>query len=373
VTRVLQRKIIHVDMDAFYASVEQRDHPELRGRPLAVGGSDRRGVVAAASYEARAYGVRSAMPSVTARRRCPDLVFVAPRFERYREVSRAVHAIFRRYSDTIEPLSLDEAYLDVSEDRQGIGSAVEIARRIRADIRTETGLTASAGVSYNKFLAKVASDQNKPDGLFVVLPGDGAEFVAGLPARRFHGVGPKTAARMAGLGIHSGADIRDCSLAFLQRHFGRQALYLYRASRGRDERPVRASRQRKSLGAERTWSEDLRDAKAIHAALMRIVDTVWTRSHEKGVTARTVTLKVRYEDFSQLSRALTPAAVIDSRDALASAAETLLARLSPTPLGIRLLGLTLSGLDGGAPGDEDGPEPVATGTAEPPSQYQLHF
>src|SRR3569833_1352100 len=202
------RKIIHVDMDAFFASVEQRDNPELRGKPIAVGGGSARGGVAAASYEARKFGVRSAMPSVTARRRCPDLIFVRPRFDAYREVSHQIRAIFHDYTPHVEPLSLDEAYLDVSEDLKGIGIATRIAEEIRARIRAETGLTASAGVSYNKFLAKLASDQNKPDGICVIPPSRGEAFVASLPVKRFHGVGPVTAAKMARLGIDTGADLR---------------------------------------------------------------------------------------------------------------------------------------------------------------------
>ena len=214
------RKIIHVDMDAFFASVEQRDDPALRGKPVAVGGSTARGVVAAASYEARKFGVKSAMPSVTAKRRCPDLIFVKPRFDAYREVSRQIRAIFRDYTELVEPLSLDEAYLDVSEDLKGIGIATRIAEEIRARIRAETGLTASAGVSYNKFLAKLASDQNKPDGLCVITPARGEAFVAGLPVRRFHGVGPRTAEKMARLGIETGADLRAQCLAVLQHNYG---------------------------------------------------------------------------------------------------------------------------------------------------------
>ena len=338
------RKILHIDMDAFFASVEQRDNPELRGKPVAVGGSALRGVVAAASYEARVFGVRSAMPSVTAKRRCPDLVFVRPRFDRYREVSRQVHAVFARYSSTIEPLSLDEAYLDVTEDRQGIGSAIRIAQRIRADILAETGLTASAGVSYNKFLAKVASDQNKPDGLFVVLPDDGAAFVATLPAQRFHGVGPKTAARMAAMGIHTGVDIRNCSLAFLQKHFGKQALYLYRASRGQDGRPVRPDRQRKSIGAERTWDTDLIGDEALRSALAQIVDIVWRRIERQNAQGGTLTLKVKFADFRQITRACSPTLPITTREALAQCAEILLLRLLPLDRGVRLLGLALSAL-----------------------------
>ncbi|MEG3597186.1 MAG: DNA polymerase IV, partial [Pseudomonadota bacterium] len=219
------RKIIHVDMDAFFASVEQRDNPELRGKPVAVGGSSGRGVVAAASYEARKFGVRSAMPSVTARRLCPDLVFCKSRFDVYREVSQQIRAIFRHHTDLVEPLSLDEAYLDVTEDKLGIGSATRIAELIRQEIRAKTRLTASAGVSYNKFLAKIASDQNKPDGLCVIRPGDGASFVADLPIRRFHGVGPKGAEKMARLGIETGGDLATRDIEWLRAHFGSFADY----------------------------------------------------------------------------------------------------------------------------------------------------
>jgi len=375
----LPRKILHIDMDAFYASVEQRDNPELRGRPVAVGGSALRGVVAAASYEARVFGVRSAMPSVTAKRRCPDLVFVKPRFDRYREVSRQVHAVFARHSELIEPLSLDEAYLDVSRDRQGIGSAIRVAQCIRAEILAETGLTASAGVSYNKFLAKVASDQNKPDGLFVVLPDDGAAFVANLPAQRFHGVGPKTAARMAALGIHTGADIRDCSLAFLQQHFGKQALYLYRASRGQDGRPVRPDRQRKSIGAERTWDADLSGEYALRSALTQIVEIVWPRIERQGAQGGTLTLKVKFADFQQITRACSPTVPIATRAALAQCADVLLSRLLPLDRGVRLLGLALSALEPAglrtvqAADDGTGGDTAFADLAEPPAQYHLQF
>src|SRR6187551_2549917 len=240
-----QRKIIHVDMDAFYASVEQRDNPELRGKPLAVGGQIR-GVVAAASYEARKFGIRSAMPSATAKRRCPDLIFVKPRFDAYRAVSLQIRAIFADYTPLIEPLSLDEAYLDVTEDLKGIGIATRIAEAIRAQIRAETGLTASAGVSYNKFLAKLASDQNKPDGLFVITPAQGPAFVEALPVGRFHGAGPATEARMHRLGIRTGADLKAQSLSVLQRHFGKAGPTYHAIARGIDERPVRPGRIRKS-------------------------------------------------------------------------------------------------------------------------------
>src|SRR4051795_8289292 len=235
------RKIIHVDMDAFYASVEQRDEPRLKGKPVAVGGGHR-GVVAAASYEARKFGVRSAMPSVTARRKCPELIFVKPRFDVYRAVSGQIRAIFAQYTPLIEPLSLDEAYLDVTENLPGIASATRIAEEIRARIRTETGLTASAGVSYNKFLAKLASDQNKPDGLFVITPAQGPAFVEALPVGRFHGIGPATEARMHRLGIRTGADLKAQPLPVLEQHFGKVGPHFHAIARGIDHRPVRPDR-----------------------------------------------------------------------------------------------------------------------------------
>ncbi len=249
-----RRKIIHIDMDAFYASVEQRDNPELRGKPVAVGGSRERGVVAAASYEAREFGVRSAMPSVTARRKCPALIFVKPRFDVYRSVSHQIRAIFADYTPLIEPLSLDEAYLDVTENLKAMASATEIAERIRARIRSETGLTASAGVSYNKFLAKMASDERKPDGLFVITPRMGPTFVESLPIGKFHGIGPVTRDKMERLGIRYGADLRAQTLLFLQQQFGKAGPYYYALARGIDERPVCADRVRKSVGAETTFS-----------------------------------------------------------------------------------------------------------------------
>ncbi len=361
------RKIVHIDMDAFFASVEQRDNPALRGRPIAVGGSAERGVVAAASYEARQFGVRSAMPSVTAKRRCPQLTFVKPRFDVYKTVSRQIRAIFDRYSSLVEPLSLDEAYLDVTEDRQGIGSAIRVARCIRRDILTETGLTASAGISYNKFLAKVASDQNKPDGQFVVLPAEGAAFVAALPTRRFYGVGPRTAERMADLGIHTGADLRAQSLSFLQQHFGKSALYLYRASRGEDDRPVRPDRVRKSVGGERTYARDMTSSTELYAALEDIIDLVWQRIAQQGAQGRTLTLKMKYADFRQVTRAQSLSAPIVGREQFGELARAILAGLLPVPLGVRLLGLSLSGFETPtAPATQDIAEPA-------PAQYPLQF
>jgi DNA polymerase-4 len=347
-----QRKVIHVDMDAFYASVEQRDDPTLRGKPVAVGGSRARGVVAAASYEARAFGVRSAMPSVTAIRRCPDLVFVRPRFDVYSGVSRQIRAIFADYTDLIEPLSLDEAYLDVSVDLHGLGSAKAIAEEIRARIRADTGLTASAGVSYNKFIAKLASDQNKPDGICVIPPHKGAAFVASLPVKRFHGVGPVTAKKMESLGILSGADLRDRPLAFLQAHFGSYADYLYRAARGEDHRPVRSHRQSKSVGAERTFETNLSDRTELHGALARVAEAAWVRIDRSGTRGRTVTLKLRHADFRTITRARSfGVAIADEAAFLAVGGELLDAQL-PVPDGVRLLGLTLSGIVGETPEDE---------------------
>lgn len=342
------RKIIHVDMDAFYASVEQRDDPALKGRPVAVGGSASRGVVAAASYEARTFGVRSAMPSARAKRLCPDLVFVHPRFDAYRAVSRQIHAIFADYTALIEPLSLDEAYLDVTADLRGIGSATRIAELIRQRIRKDLHLTASAGVSYNKFLAKIASDQNKPDGLCLIRPGEGAAFVATLPVRRFHGVGPRGAEKMARLGIATGADLAAKDIAFLKTHFGSFADYLYRAARGIDLRPVQPDRPRKSVGAERTFAHDISTGPALRETLDDIVDIVWDRIERAQARGRTVTLKLRYADFSLVTRARSITQPVADKVEFARIGHGLLEDMLPLPQAIRLLGLTLSSLDGEA-------------------------
>lgn len=340
------RKIIHVDMDAFFASVEQRDNPALRGKPVAVGGSSRRGVVAAASYEARKFGVRSAMPSVTAKRQCPSLIFVPPRFDAYREVSQHIRSIFRDYADEVEPLSLDEAYLDVSADKAGLGSATATARLIRQRIFDETRLTASAGVSYNKFIAKLASDQNKPDGMTVIPPGKGAAFVATLSIRRFHGIGPVTAAKMEGLGIFSGADLAAQDQGWLVEHFGNSADWLFNLARGIDHRRVKSNRPLKSLGGERTFFNDLMSDSEIREALAHVCTVVWDRAAKKGARGRTVTLKLRYADFKTITRAKSlPVAVADGA-ALLAAGEAILAPLLPTEQGIRLLGVTLSKFEG---------------------------
>jgi len=341
------RKIIHVDMDAFYASVEQRDNPELRGRPLAVGGGVR-GVVAAASYEARKYGVRSAMPAVTAKRRCPELIFVKPRFDAYRAVSEQIRAIFRDYTPHVEPLSLDEAYLDVTEDLKGIGIATTIAEEIRARIRAETGLTASAGVSYNKFLAKLASDQNKPDGLCVVTPARGPAFVEGLPVKRFHGVGPKTAEKMARLGIETGADLKARSLEWLAAHFGSSARYYYDLARAVCHRQVKADRPYKSVSAEDTFLEDLSDPEALLAELERIGRHVWTkRVVGKGLSGRTVNLKVKYGDFQIVTRARSLDRPVGGEAEFLAIGAELLRGLLPPVKSVRLLGLGLSSLGEG--------------------------
>ena len=337
------RKIIHVDMDAFYASVEQRDDPALRGKPVAVGGQHR-GVVTAASYEARKYGVRSAMPSVTARRRCPELLFVKPRFDVYRSVSQQIRGIFGDYTDLVEPLSLDEAYLDVTEDRHGLGSARAIAEDIRRRIRAETGLTASAGVSYCKFIAKLASDHRKPDGLTVVTPDRGPEFVASLPVARFHGIGPVTARKMEGLGILTGADLRDWSLAALQARFGSAADWYWRICRGIDEREVKPDRPYKSVSAERTFDEDLSEPQRLAAELGRIAGYAWARVERADVAGRTVTLKVKFADFTIITRSKSFPLNVAGPEAFAAAGQALLAALHPLPKGVRLLGLGLHNL-----------------------------
>jgi DNA polymerase IV len=346
------RKIIHVDMDAFYASIEQRDNPDLRGKPVAVGGSRERGVVAAASYEARSFGVRSAMPSVTARRKCPDLIFVKPRFEVYKEVSLQIRAIFAEHTPIIEPLSLDEAYLDVTENLQGIASATEIAERIRAKIRAETQLTASAGVSYNKFLAKLASDHRKPDGLFVITPAMGPSFVEALSVERFHGVGPATAAKMKRLGIFTAIDLRAKNEAFLQKHFGKAGPYFYCICRGIDHRPVRADRIRKSVGAENTFLRDITSLDDMRAELESLVDRVWRYCETTGARARTVTLKVKFADFQIITRSRSSGTPISDRSTLASVSTELLAAQFPMPKGVRLLGVSLSSLSGDSENDD---------------------
>lgn len=341
----LIRRIIHVDMDAFYASVEQRDNPELQGKPLAVGGSRARGVVAAASYEARQFGVRSAMASVTAIRKCPDLLFVKPRFDVYKAVSSEIKAVFARYTPLIEPLSLDEAYLDVTDYLNGMASATEVAQRIKADIRDATGLTASAGVSYNKFLAKLASDYRKPDGLFVIKPAAGPRFVETLLVGQFHGVGRVTAQKMNELGIVTGLDLRQQSVEFLQRHFGKVGQHYYHIARGIDNRPVNPDRVRKSVGSESTFESDLSDYDDLLAELQPLIDDVWGYCESKQIRGRTTTLKVKFADFRQITRSRTLLIPVESRGMLAQVISELLQAVTPAEQGIRLLGVSLSSLD----------------------------
>ena len=339
------RRIIHIDMDAFYASVEQRDDPALRGRPVAVGYSGPRGVVAAASYEARKFGVHSAMPSVTARRKCPDLVFVPARFDVYKAVSQQIREIFERYTPLIQPLSLDEAYLDVTAPLVDRGSATAIAREIKAAIREETGLTASAGVSYNKFLAKLASDHRKPDGLFVITPQMGPDFVADLPVAKFHGVGPVTAAKMNGLGIRTGLDLRAQTREFLKAQFGKAGDFFYQVARAEDDRPVAADRVRKSLGVETTFAQDLLTWEEVMPALEPVFAKVWAAYSRHGQTARTVTVKVKYANFRLITRSRSCNEAITSRELVEQLAFDLLQPLFPPRRGVRLLGVTLSNFD----------------------------
>ncbi len=340
------RKIIHVDMDAFFASVEQRDDPSLRGRPVAVGHGAARGVVAAASYEARVFGVRSAMASVTALRKCPELVFVRPRFEVYRAVSRHIHSIFADYTPLIQPLSLDEAYLDVTENLRGLPTAWATAREIRGRILAETGLTASAGISYNKFLAKLASSQRKPNGQFAVTPEMGEGWVETLPVSRFHGVGPVTARRMQALGIETGADLRARPMAFLQAHFGSAAAWYHGIARGIDHRPVDPDRTRKSSGSETTFDRDLRAPEEIEAGVLRMADDVWEWCEKAQAFGRTVTVKVKFADFRQITRSRSLAGAISTQAQLRQASLDLVRSIYPPRDGIRLVGVTVSNFGG---------------------------
>ena len=345
------RKIIHIDMDAFYASVEQRDDPKLRGKAIAVGGGGPRGVVATASYEARVFGVKSAMPGARARRLCPDLIFVKPRFEVYRAVSIQVREIFARFTDMIQPLSLDEAYLDVTENKPGLASATVIAQEIRRMIREETGLTASAGVSYNKLIAKLASDQNKPDGICVVRPDEGARFMAEMPVRRIHGVGPVTARRMQALGIETGADLLARDLSFLQQHFGSAAPFYYRAARGEDDRPVHERQERKSVSVEDTFFDDLITQEALVTEIDRIAHSLWTRIEKSGAYGRTVVLKIKFADFRIITRSRSLSAPVRSAELLAETGRALLIAQLPLRMGARLLGLGVHNLDSEEPAE----------------------
>ena len=347
------RKIIHIDMDAFYASVEQRDNPELRGKPIAVGGSGARGMLTTASYEARAFGVHSAMPSVTAARKCPELIFVKPRFEAYQEVSAQIRQIFAEYTPLVEPLSLDEAYLDVTDNLKEMPIATEIALEIRAKIKAVTGLNASAGISYNKFLAKMASDLNKPNGQAVITPKNGPVFIEGLAVKKFHGVGPATAEKMHRLGIETGADLKTKSLQFLTQHFGKSGGYFYGIARGIDDRQVRPDRVRKSVGAEDTFVEDIEDLDAAKIELRPLADKVWRYCEAKGISGKTVTVKIKFSDFSQATRSKTGVLPVGGSLDVLRIATDLLSTVYPFKRSVRLLGVTISSLtseavDGGA-------------------------
>jgi len=328
-------------MDAFYASVEQLDNPELRGKPVAVGGSSERGVVAAASYEARKFGVRSAMASTTAKRKCPNLIFVKGRFSRYREISNHIREIFFEYTDLVEPLSLDEAYLDVTYAKKGKPSATLIAQEIRNRIFEETKLTASAGVSYNKFLAKVASDVNKPNGIFVVTPADAGEFIDNLEIRRFYGIGKVTAEKLNKIGVWFGRDLKKLDRFELVRLFGKSGNYYYGICRGEDNRPVQPSRERKSLGAEQTFSKDLYLENELEEELLSIAEEVWKRAEQKMIKAKTITLKFKYADFEQHTRSKTINGYFLTKEEFLNEGKKLM-KSGNFSKGIRLLGLTLS-------------------------------
>ena len=339
------RKIIHIDMDAFFASVEQLDHPELRGKPVAVGGSGPRSVVAAASYEARKYGVRSAMPSVIAKRLCPDLIFVRHSFDRYREVSSQVFDIFREYTDLVEPLSIDEAFLDVTTDKNNIGSATLIAKMIRGEIKEKTSLTASAGISVNKFLAKIAYDINKPDGMFVITPEDSEKFILSLPVEKFFGIGKVTAQKMHQLGIHSGSDLRKWDLVSLVRNFGKAGVFFFDIVRGRDERPVEPSQERKSVGTELTYEKDLTTSFEVIAELYKVERELMERLENSGSTGRTITVKIKFSDFKQLTRSRTLPHYIRDFQTLHRSVTEIRKSLNLEGTRIRLLGVTVSNLE----------------------------
>ncbi|MDR8392969.1 DNA polymerase IV [Aliifodinibius sp. S!AR15-10] len=340
------RKIIHIDMDAFYASVEQRDFPEYRGKPVIVGGSpEGRGVVAAASYEVRKYGVHSAMPAAKAVRLCPHAIFVKPRFEVYRKVSSQVREIFFQFTDLVEPLSLDEAFLDVTENHQDIPSATLIAQKIRELIKHQVNLNASAGVSYNKFLAKVASDLDKPDGLAVITPEKAPDFLEQLNIGEFYGIGDATEKKMHSLGIKTGADLKKWSKIDLVEHFGKTGRFYYRIVRGVDNRQVKTDRIRKSLGKERTFSEDVDDIEWINNFFDELAEKISERLKQKNVAGKTITIKVRYSDFETITRSTSFDHYIDEGSDIAEAAKILLEQTQAGKRKVRLLGITLSNLN----------------------------
>ncbi len=356
------RKIIHVDMDAFFASVEQHDRPELRGKPIAVGYDGKRGVVSTASYEARLYGVHSAQPVVTAKRLCPGLIVVEGRHSRYKEVSTQVHEIFREYTDIIEPLSLDEAFLDVTHNKKGMDLAVDIAKEIKQLIKERTGLTASAGVSYNKLLAKIASDWRKPDGIFTIHPDRALDFVGKLAIEKFWGVGPKTAERMRSMGITNGSELRAVSLRHLQEVFGKMGSLFYDFARGIDHRPVETKRVRKSVGCEQTFLEDISDKTLACRELERLLEDLLRRLRRSGFRGYTLTLKVKYSDFTQITRSITVLHLLSSESDLLPLIEKLLVLVvCDEEHPVRLLGLAVSN-----------PPEEKSGVAEP-RWIQLEF
>lgn len=336
------RKIIHIDMDAFYASVEQRDNPSLKGVPLAVGHAEGRGVVAAASYEARRFGVRSAMPSLRAKKLCPGLVFVKPRFDVYKKVSAQMHEIFHEYTDMVEPISLDEAFLDVTVNKPGFPMAVTIAKEIKAKIREQLGLTASAGVSYNKFLAKIASDYRKPDGLCTIHPSQAIEFIHRIPVEDFWGVGPVTAARMHALGIWTGEQLAACSAELLNLEFGKSGQIFYQFARGIDNRPVEPLWTRKSVGCEMTLQQDLTTLEEIEHVIEDLADELVWRIGRSVFRGCTLTLKLKFSDFTQRSRSHTASRAYQSRDEIISSARQLLSLAPVAGRQVRLVGLSVS-------------------------------
>lgn len=332
-------------MDAFFASVEQLDNPELRGKPVAVGGSGERSVVAAASYEARKFGVRSAMPSVIAKRLCPGLIFVRHNFSRYTEVSSMIMEIFKEYTDLIEPLSLDEAFLDVTCDKQNISSATLIAKKIRSEIKARTGLTASAGISVNKFLAKIASDINKPDGLFVIKPEEAQKFIEQLAVEKFYGIGKVTAEKMHKLGIHSGADLKIWDLVSLVRNFGKSGVFFYDIVRGKDDRPVEPDQERKSVGTEITYEKDLTTSFEVIAELYQLEKELMERLEHSEASGRTITLKIKFADFKQITRSKTLQNYIRNFETLHREVTNLRKTIALEGTKIRLMGVTVSNLE----------------------------
>jgi DNA polymerase-4 len=338
------RKIIHVDMDAFYASVEQLDNSELKGRPLAVGGGAERGVVAAASYEARQFGVRSAMSGIQARRLCPDLIFVKPRFSRYKEISKEIRSIFYEYTDLVEPLSLDEAYLDVTNNRKNLPSATLIAREIRNRILAETGLTASAGISNSKFVAKIASDINKPNGQKTIPPEEVLEFLENLPVEKFFGIGKVTASKMYRLGIFNGNDLKEKSLEFLRDHFKSAGENYFKMVRGLHRSEVKPNRIQKSVAAEHTFSKNLTSEVYMMQRLESIAEELEHRLKRSKISGRTITLKIKYSDFTQQTRSKTLDAFVKDKNTLLKTVENLLYQ-EKVRESVRLLGISVSNLD----------------------------